>query len=182
MAAIQGFEGRAPETALWERAMDVYHVTHPQSLIPLVYASDRPVNTIAKFAKEVVALADHDPVANQIIATAISDYLRLIEAVVRELAGDVGYTTVLSGGLFTNTDVLVRRLLAAAPSMKFQPLSAASAFGSAAAGAALRAIKLAFQARGRSTDAAVALWQANLEKFMQLGPTVQDTDVVLTYG
>ncbi|MFB5189487.1 N-acetylglucosamine kinase [Alicyclobacillus fastidiosus] len=182
MAAIQGFEGRASQTALWERAMDVYDVDHTQSLIPLVYASAHPVNTIAKFAKEVVALADSDSVADQIIAGAVSDYLRLVEAVVRDLAGEVGQTTVLAGGLFTNTDVLVRRLAKVAPAMRFQPLSATSAFGSAAAGAALRAVKVAFQARGLATDAGISLWQTSLEKLKSQGGAVQEMDVVMTYG
>jgi len=159
IAAIQSFEGRAPKTILWEKAAKVYDVTHPNQLIPIVYRSERSVNTIALFAKEVICMAAEDVIANQLINTVISEYRQLIAAVFLSLDGDIKRSVVLSGGLFTNTDVLVHRLQAAEPSVHFAPL-----IHSAASGAALRAIKGCYQSRGKSQADAVHLWQSNITK------------------
>lgn len=176
IAAIQSFEGRAPRTRLWERARDVYGVSNAMELIPIVYRADRPVNTIAKFAQEVVTLADTDAVANEIVAKAISDYLQLIQSVLRRLDGNTK-NVVLAGGLFTHTTTLVNRLRTAEPSMNFVPLS-----NSAASGAALRAIKESYRGRGKSAQDALEVWQNNLA-VMEATLTVPTRGgTVLTYG
>lgn len=176
IAAIQSFEGRAPKTILWERAAKVYDVTHPNTLIPIVYRAERPINTIAMFAKEVISMADEDPVANQLVNTVISEYRQLIATVFQNLNGNMGRTVVLSGGLFTNTDVLVHRLQAAEPTIHFIPL-----MYSAASGAVLRAIKGCYQYRGQSHTDAVELWQSNINNLVTHTESNSNVGHVITY-
>lgn len=174
IAAIQSFEGRAQKTALWEQAAEVYQVSRANELIPIVYRSDRPVNKIAHFARMVVSLADTDAVANDIVSTVVSEYLELIQAVFRSLNGNLSRTVVLAGGLFTNTDVLVRRLQAADPTMGFVPLTY-----SGASGAVLRAIKESYKLSLKSQDDAVAFWELNINNLMKANSVKEDGTVVV---
>lgn len=197
-AAIQSFESRLTPTKLWDRAAMAYDVTHPSQLIPTVYQAVHPVSTIARFAKEVVDLADADEVAKDIVTSAVSDYVRLIQAVVRlleefkssgvhldraHLPGMAKPKVVLAGGLFTNTDVLVRRLRAASPEFELQPLRQ-----SGAAGAVLRAIQVAHRGRNvagldlaglpdieASLARTRAQWNANVARWQHVNrPTSAD--------
>ena len=157
LAAIQGAEGRAQKTLLWDRAAAVYSITHPNALIPVVYRSEKPVNTVAEFAKEVVSLAHQDAVANDIIRNVIAEYSQLIHSVMNALDRLHGCTVVLAGGLFTNSAVLAERLKVAEPQLRFEVLSQ-----SAASGATLRAVKGFYLSNGLSESDAIHLWQSNI--------------------
>ena len=122
----------------------------------------------------VLSLADTDAVANEIVSTIVSEYLELIQAVFRSLSGNLSRTVVLAGGLFTNTDILVRRLRTAEPTMAFVPLTY-----SGASGAVLRAIKASHRLRGKSQDDAVAFWELNMNNLKNVKWSKDDEAVVV---
>jgi N-acetylglucosamine kinase-like BadF-type ATPase len=138
MAAIQSTEGRGDKTALAERAIEFFQLNKTSDLIAKVYGSSHPVGTIASFAREVVACAlSSDTVAQRIIADAVDHYILLIQSVYQQLNYEIENTVVLSGGLFTSTDVLSSALQERMPNLQFTKPKT-----SAATGAALRALAL----------------------------------------
>jgi N-acetylglucosamine kinase-like BadF-type ATPase len=138
MAAIQSTEGRGEKTALAERAIEFFQLHQTADLIAKVYGSSHPVGTVASFAREVVACAKaSDTVARRIIADAVDHYILLIQSVHQQLNYEISNKVVLSGGLFTNTDVLPNALQERMPNWQFITPKT-----SAALGAALRALAL----------------------------------------
>lgn len=110
IAAIQSAEERGPFTTLWHLAEEQYAVTSPNQIIERIYSTEYPLAAVANFAPIVLEAREEDTVAREIIEGATRSQLALIESVYKRLCGQVETKVVLSGGLFTNSDVLVNEL------------------------------------------------------------------------
>lgn len=121
-AAIQSYEGRGPQTALWQRVCTHYRVEQPRELIPLIYDAEYAIGHIAAFAPEVLECSTTDDVARVIIDQAVQQYVQLIDSVQMQLGQTVGNKVVLAGGVITNDSVLLKKLEIVRPALAFELL------------------------------------------------------------
>lgn len=166
MAAIQAFEGRGPETRIWNSAIEYFKVFHAQDLITKVYDSPHPVGVIASFAGEVLELWNKDEEANRIVQHAVESYERLIDSVYGQLKNQVDdhdewtkSDVILAGGLFFHHNFLIEELASQQPSRNFHVLRQKPA-----SGALLRAMK---RIHGRLLERDVAIWRTAMDS---IGP------------
>ncbi|MFD1673532.1 N-acetylglucosamine kinase [Alicyclobacillus fodiniaquatilis] len=136
MAAIQSCEGRGPNTCLWEAAQKVYDVTAAEQLIPVVYDADNPVAVMASFAASVLQLADEDEVAAAILEVASEAHMQLLQSVLQRLP-EMDQRVVLSGSLFTKSEILLEKLRGRLPDVEITPIRL-----NAVTGALMRAMRL----------------------------------------
>ncbi len=150
LAAIQSVEGRGPKTKLWSVATEFFGICDKREMITKVYESNHPVGKVASFAKGVLEISESDSVAFDIVKSAVAHCQRLVTSVVERLPGPTSKNVVLSGGLFTNTEKLKRKLQSELNDYRLTALSTASA-----SGAVLRAIR----ANGKLTPTLIAQWK-----------------------
>jgi N-acetylglucosamine kinase-like BadF-type ATPase len=167
IAAIQGFEGRGPATAIWEAVKRHFGVSEAQELIAKIYGSSHPVGTIASFAGKVIELSDKDESANQIVDQALISYGTLIDSVYRKLEDSATYANrqlvqdvILAGGLFVHYPFLITRLENLRPRDRFCLLKDKPAFG-----ALLRAMK---RKMGQLTKEDIDLWRISINSIKSL--------------
>jgi N-acetylglucosamine kinase-like BadF-type ATPase len=109
-AALRAAEGRAEPTALGSLAEARFG---PLDRIPLIVHDDpRPVDEVARFAMDVLAASDTDPVAQRIVGDAASELHAVLRAAAHATSGRVtGPVPVALGGRLLLTQTPLRRAL-----------------------------------------------------------------------
>ena len=115
MAVMQAMDGRSAQTALTEAACNWFGCAGPLDLVERVYRADHPVGLVASFAASVVSFRNQDAVAHEIVRAALSEHVRLIESVRRQLGREAAAAVVVTGGLYEGDSSLLRDLSAALP-------------------------------------------------------------------
>lgn len=125
-AALAAVEGRGPDTALVERAIEVAGSAEP---LPRVmrrwYKSPTLIADVAAFATHVSAAAETDAVARDLCRTAGRDLADSVRAAARGAFGDRAEVPVSwSGSVFGSPEIrraFVARLEEARPSLNLRP-------------------------------------------------------------
>ncbi|MCL2445381.1 MAG: hypothetical protein FWD06_01250 [Oscillospiraceae bacterium] len=95
-AALRGYEGSGPATALTAHACEFYGANVPEDLLDIFYNPNKLHNEIAAFARVVSNL--DDPVACTIVQHCAADLAKTAKALLRRLPADTQIG--LWGGLF----------------------------------------------------------------------------------
>ncbi len=108
-AVLRAIDGRGASTALVAPAKR--HFGGLNDLGDRLHSSDRPVNTIARFAPDVLEMAARgDAVASTIVDTAASELLALVKATVLHVAAESDPVPLALGGRLVEAGVLRDRL------------------------------------------------------------------------
>ena len=110
-AVFRSFDNRGPETTLTDRVTEYFTVQNVPDIIGKVYGKEHPRSVVAPLARIVMeeARAD-DEVSKGIVENACVEMLHSIEACHRRLFDEHHPTVVvLSGGVFTDAELFVRR-------------------------------------------------------------------------
>lgn len=108
-AALRAMEGRGPVTEL--QAPAERHFGSLADLGDRLHSSDRPVDTIARFAPDVLEVAaSGDAVASAIVDAAVLELVALVRATAHHTAADGGPVPVALGGRLLEATSLRARL------------------------------------------------------------------------
>jgi N-acetylglucosamine kinase-like BadF-type ATPase len=110
-AICRDHDGCGPKTSLTERLLDGLGFTDPKQLVGYVYQTPLPRDEIASLSNLVVKAASSDPVASEIIISAVDAWTQLITTVVHRLNMDPSsFGLCLSGGLLAHHPSLMETL------------------------------------------------------------------------
>lgn len=130
-AAICGYEGSAPETALTEAFMEYYQIDDMIKLIDIFYDPPMPRSKIAKLAPVIFRCAENDTVANSIIKNHAKLLADTVCALLKKMSS--GTPLGLWGGIFENyamfRDVFSSLVNASFPETKISILEYAPEYG-----------------------------------------------------
>lgn len=110
-AVFKEFDNRGPTTSLTTRFLNYFQVQAVPDIIGKVYGEEHPRSVIAPLARLVVeASVANDEVSKNIILNACKEMMLSVIACHNQLFGAEHPTTiVLSGGVFTNSELFIRQ-------------------------------------------------------------------------
>jgi N-acetylglucosamine kinase len=135
VAAVKGFDGRAPQTQLTERVLNHMGLAQPSDLVHHLYDREAGRRMISELAAVVMTAADAgDAVAQSILAAAAAELTAAALSVVRQLElGHERFPAILAGGVLRGLrrlgDDVARRLSESAPETDVRRLDVEPACG-----------------------------------------------------
>lgn len=110
-AVFKEFDNRGPTTSLTTRFLNYFQVQAVPDIIGKVYGEEHPRSVIAPLARLVVeASVANDEVSKNIILNACKEMMLSVISCHNQLFGAEHPTTiVLSGGVFTNSELFIRQ-------------------------------------------------------------------------
>ena len=132
-AAIADYEETAGKTLLKEALMKRFSLSHPRALIDFVYADTTRPSDIAKFAMDVLTLAEKgDSIAAEIVDRHMEEMAKIVYSLTKKKLPSPVW---LYGGVFEHNPFVIRlfesKLNALCPGAKAQLLSCPPAVGAA---------------------------------------------------
>ncbi len=102
---LQGYDGRGPNTKIWDGVRSVLNITSQEDLINFVYDPNRKKHEIAALAPIVTDLARMDQVADRIIDKTVEDLADHIRTLSKRMGSD-SFSVGMIGSVLEKSDYI----------------------------------------------------------------------------